>query len=657
MADAFQPKFVDLVRNYSTTTGTDDFILGPAVNGFASFTSGCAAGDSFYYSALGVDYPTDTEVGRGTLLAGGVISRDPIDGNKTNFKSGTKTIALVAAAEWYSQLDAARAGSGPTNVKSFGAVGDGVTDDTAAIQGALDYLGSIGGGALYFPEGAYLASSYLTLHPRTVIRGAGRLSSKIVSTHVGGNGATAGEDLRNGSGLVTSSPINSSTPVHIVLEDIGIENSNSANVGAAYYDTGGTYIAARNVVFAGFKYGVVLDQSELVDLDLCEIAAQNDGGAGVWIVNGSALTPGVAGGYCNRIAVKRCQINESGSVIGIADDGGYAHVFEDNNYNGCLNHIRAAGAILDIRGGEFESAASDCVRLSSLSVAGGGVGGCRTAIRGGLFAATDGNASVLGVDSPGTLQVDGLAVFSGGGGASPISGSGNFAGLWLLSYANNSASSSVKDGNGQWVDVDGNSSNGFQINGVTCYGGSVSASNIGSAASHDAGDFLQPANNLSEIASAAAAAKNLGGAYVLDQNAAPTSHTGDTAEAVLANIQLAANAMGVNGRIEVKARFSWSNSANLKTIKVKFGGTAIENVSQTTNSGIHVAASIANRGVANSQDGYVARYKPGSTVDYVVAPTSIDTGQATTISITGQLANATETVTLESYQVILYPKD
>jgi len=104
-------------------------------------------------------------------------------------------------------------------------------------------------------------------------------------------------------------------------------------------------------------------------------------------------------------------------------------------------------------------------------------------------------------------------------------------------------------------------------------------------------------------------------------------------------------------------RISWSNSANLKTIKVKFGGTAIENVSQTTNSGIHVAASIANRGVANSQDGYVARYKPGSTVDYVVAPTSIDTGQATTISITGQLANATETVTLESYQVILYPKD
>src|SRR5689334_17940419 len=137
MADAFQPKFVDLVRNYSTTVGTTDFVLGPAVNGFASFVSVCAVGVSFYYSALGIVNPADTEVGRGTLLAGGVISRDPIGGSKTNFKSGTKAIALIAAAEWYSQLDAAKAGAGPTNVKSFGATGDGVTDDTAAIQAAL----------------------------------------------------------------------------------------------------------------------------------------------------------------------------------------------------------------------------------------------------------------------------------------------------------------------------------------------------------------------------------------------------------------------------------------------------------------------------------------------------------------------------------------
>jgi hypothetical protein len=47
MADGFQPKFADLVRNFTTTTGLDDFVLGPAVNGFASFADACAIGDSF----------------------------------------------------------------------------------------------------------------------------------------------------------------------------------------------------------------------------------------------------------------------------------------------------------------------------------------------------------------------------------------------------------------------------------------------------------------------------------------------------------------------------------------------------------------------------------------------------------------------------------
>jgi len=98
---AFQPKFVDLVRNYSTTSGTDDFVLGPAVNGYVDFSAACQAGDSFYYSALGVDIPAETEVGRGTLLPGGKIARDPIGGAKTNFSSGTKSIALIAAAEWF----------------------------------------------------------------------------------------------------------------------------------------------------------------------------------------------------------------------------------------------------------------------------------------------------------------------------------------------------------------------------------------------------------------------------------------------------------------------------------------------------------------------------------------------------------------------------
>jgi hypothetical protein len=115
MADAFQPKFVDLVRNISTTTGTGNFILGPAVAGYNSFTSACAIGDGFYYSAIGLDRPSEREVGRGTLLAGGAISRDPIGGVRTNFSNGTKSIALIAAAEWFTQV---QAGAGAAATRS-----------------------------------------------------------------------------------------------------------------------------------------------------------------------------------------------------------------------------------------------------------------------------------------------------------------------------------------------------------------------------------------------------------------------------------------------------------------------------------------------------------------------------------------------------------
>ena len=47
------------------------------------------------------------------------------------------------------------------SVTDFGAVGDGVTDDTAAIQAAINYLGTLGGGELLVPDGNYLLGSAL----------------------------------------------------------------------------------------------------------------------------------------------------------------------------------------------------------------------------------------------------------------------------------------------------------------------------------------------------------------------------------------------------------------------------------------------------------------------------------------------------------------
>lgn len=49
------------------------------------------------------------------------------------------------------------------NVLDYGAVGDGVTDDTAAIQAAIDAVQATGGGALHVPAGTHIISSMLTV--------------------------------------------------------------------------------------------------------------------------------------------------------------------------------------------------------------------------------------------------------------------------------------------------------------------------------------------------------------------------------------------------------------------------------------------------------------------------------------------------------------
>jgi hypothetical protein len=53
----------------------------------------------------------------------------------------------------------------PGNVRDFGAVGDGVTDDTAAIQSAINAGLSGGFKKLVFPQGNYLVSSTITIPP------------------------------------------------------------------------------------------------------------------------------------------------------------------------------------------------------------------------------------------------------------------------------------------------------------------------------------------------------------------------------------------------------------------------------------------------------------------------------------------------------------
>jgi len=60
------------------------------------------------------------------------------------------------------------------SVKTYGAVGDGVTDDTAAIQAAMTAEN-----AVFFPSGTYIVSSPITLKSNNMVFGAG--ASSVIS--------------------------------------------------------------------------------------------------------------------------------------------------------------------------------------------------------------------------------------------------------------------------------------------------------------------------------------------------------------------------------------------------------------------------------------------------------------------------------------------
>lgn len=71
------------------------------------------------------------------------------------------------------------------NVKTFGAKGDGQTDDTKAIQQALKRAAQNGGGIVYLPQGQYRITEPLSVPTGTELRGAcARQELRLIDTEV-----------------------------------------------------------------------------------------------------------------------------------------------------------------------------------------------------------------------------------------------------------------------------------------------------------------------------------------------------------------------------------------------------------------------------------------------------------------------------------------
>lgn len=74
---------------------------------------------------------------------------------------------------------------GGYNVKSYGAVGNGVIDDTIAINNTISYVNSIGGGVVYLPPGIYKVScdgSYIAINMKSDVTLLSSPETEVVLT-------------------------------------------------------------------------------------------------------------------------------------------------------------------------------------------------------------------------------------------------------------------------------------------------------------------------------------------------------------------------------------------------------------------------------------------------------------------------------------------
>lgn len=144
------------------------------------------------------------------------------------------------------------------------------------------------------------------------------------------------------------------------------------------------------------------------------------------------------------------------------------------------------------------------------------------------------------------------------------------------------------------------------------------------------------------------------GDTLLDGNNVAASLTGTTAETVLATINLPA--LLENDVLRVESLWSSpGGNANNKTFRLRLGGiagTQFMSITNTTQLSMWEIRSIANRNSKSSQIGRATAAGIGASTGAVVT-SAVDTSVSTTLVLTGQLANAADSIVLERYLVEL----
>lgn len=225
---------------------------------------------------------------------------------------------------------------------------DDVTDDSAAINAAITWLNANGGGRMVMPRG--------------IARCVSPIEFKNNIDYIGQGGSVfdnAGTMLRyvgTADAFKILNVANGSTAAFINIRGIAFKSTTQALNSCLFYDLASSLVTIKRCSFVSNRIGLALDQSELWHIENCYFGSgTTSDSVGIWFINGADKVPGNLAYFTNRILVQSCQFNGNSVCTAIYDDGGVAHAFRDNNFNGYNSHMIIVGVNgITIEGGEYE---------------------------------------------------------------------------------------------------------------------------------------------------------------------------------------------------------------------------------------------------------------------------------------------------------------
>lgn len=198
------------------------------------------------------------------------------------------------------------------NVKDFGAKGDGSTDDTAAIQAAIDYAVATGRRSVYFPAGTYIVTSPLHAQVET---GTTTVGGSTKSRYTYGMGLTlrgeqvgktvlrktgqatytipANNNINGGSTVDTTLFFGGTEGTGLYVSDLSIENASTGECYAIYATRARCILERLNVCTNShgiYLYGWLNNLTDII------ITAKEKG---LWVANATSTV-------CNKVFVAGC---------------------------------------------------------------------------------------------------------------------------------------------------------------------------------------------------------------------------------------------------------------------------------------------------------------------------------------------------------------